>query len=282
MTDTVLQLQSQDQSPIQLKENESLLRNSASYLESYRKNQAAKLKMRLNVLKQAAIKKYGSIDNIKSGQGIEPIESKIDIDIIERLINVETFVIIPVFTNSESSTDKSDVLTHVYTLGMWYYWGLPEIVITFDKSVSDYHDIINILINLIHDELFFKFKDKIVNENNEMLCIDYETISKNIKISLDKFDLSFKLKRICDNAYMDIKAGYMMWFYMYYVDADKDPNGNPKLYPVYQLKISHDDYIDSSKKIINKLKTTIENISDETDLSLSSDDENNDVLDITQ
>lgn len=280
MTDTISTLQDQ----IQTKENESLLRNSVSHLEAYRKKQAEKLKMRLNVLKQAAIKKHGSIDNIKTNEGTEPIESKNDVNIIERLINLETFVTIPVFARNShvynkcdnSSTNKCDVLTHVYTLGMWYYWGLPEIVIRFDKPVIDYHDVANILINLIHDELFFKFKNIIVNESDELIHIDYESVSKNVDIKLDKFDLEFTFKRISGDQYMDVKAGYMMWFYMYYMDAINDSKGNPKMYPVYQLEITQDTYINASKKIINKLKTTIENISNNTDVSLSSEESEND------
>jgi len=78
---------------------------------------------------------------------------------------------------------------------------------------------------------------------------------------------------------MDIKTGYMMWFHMYYMDAVNDSNGQPKLYPVYQLKISQEAYSDAAKKIINKLRTTLETMVDSPDLSdlshSSDDDEKN-------
>src|SRR5579872_3977754 len=125
----------------------TLIRDSMKYLEFYRELQSKKLNIRLNVFKQVTINKYGSLDNIKN-EGGAPIESKKDIEIIEKLIKLQTFLTIPICTNDGKG------ISHFYTLGLWYYWGIPEIIITFEKPLYCDFEFISILTNIIHDELF--------------------------------------------------------------------------------------------------------------------------------
>jgi len=247
---------------------ESILHDSMNYLESYRKIQSAQLALRLKIFKQSAIAKYGSIDNIKN-EGGAPIESKIDIDIIERMINLQTFITIPVY----SSTNKN--VTHCYTLGLWYYWGLPELVITFEKPIHNI-EFINVFTNIIHDELFFMFKNRIVNKSDKIINrIDYHSERESLNIVLDKFDLEFELKRIKQNDYMDIRVSYMMWFHMYYMDAIMDNKKQPKLYPVYRLSINEANYRSACEKIVTILISRAQAL-DTSPSHNSNDNESND------
>lgn len=230
--------------------DESILHNSMNYLEQYRKEQASKLAMRLNIFKQAAISKYGSIDKIKD-EGGSPIESQVDIDIIENLINLQTFVTIPVYAD----TINGKVVTQCYTLGLWYYWGLPELVISFETPINGNIEFINLITNVIHDELFFMFKNKIIKANkstsNDIYRIDYKP--DTINLILSKFDIEFKLKRVHKDDYMSIRAMYMMWFYMYYMDALKNKKNKPKLYPMYKITMNEANYRDVCKKVVDVL-----------------------------
>lgn len=227
--------------------NETILKNSMTYLEQYRKIQAQQLNIRLNVFKQAVISKYGSIDKMQNENG-SPIESQLDIDIIERLIELRTFTTLPVYATTNPNT-----VTHCYTLGLWYYWGLPELVITFETPISDNIEFVNIITNIIHDELFFMFKNKIVKRDitDKINRNDYK--QDTINIVLDKFDLEFKLKKIHQENYLDAKVPYMMWFYMYYMDAIKDKKNEPKLYPMYKLSLNEANYRGVCKKVIDIL-----------------------------
>lgn len=240
----------------------SLLHNSMNDLEQYRKKQASQLNMRLNIFKQTAINKYGSLDKIEN-EGGSPLESSIDIEIIEKMINLRTFVTIPIFKN----TSTGNVVTHCYTLGMWYYWGLPEFMIELDTPINMQTDFINIITNIIYDELFFIFKNEINNTDspNNIKRIDFQ--SEFINIDLDKFDMKFKLKQIKEENYMDTNTPYMMWFYMYYMEAMTDDENKPKLYPFYQLSINDSDFKSICTKIIDILieKSFTETDSDSSD-----------------
>ena len=83
--------------------------------------------------------------------------------------------------------------------------------------------------------------------------VDFFSESKNLKLKLDKFDITFRLHRVSTDQYMEMKAMYMMWFYMYYMDAPRDQNNRPSLYPVYRIEINRTEYADICQKIMNKL-----------------------------
>jgi len=259
--------------------DDTLIRNSMNYLQNYREAQAALLKQRLTVFTNAVIKKYGSLDKLKCDEG-SPIESKNDIDIIDRIVKLQTFIMIPIYNSANG-------ITHFYTLGMWYYWGLPEILITFDKPVfENMYESINIFTNIIHDELFYMFRNRIVNRviknknhtikvSNDIHRIDFCSEPDTLKITLEKFDLEFELKRIEQGRYIDIKAVYMMWFYMYYMDAIKDKKNEPTLYPVYELKINEGNYRTACKQIVDVLMTKVMS----TKTVKTKDDESTDSID---
>jgi hypothetical protein len=230
--------------------NTNLLNNVNKYLLEHRDIQSKKLQMRLNVFTKVAKDQYGAIENIKDISG--PIESARDIDLINTLIRLKTFATIPVFnTNKE--------LTHIYTIGLWYYWGLPEIVLKFDESIkekSEYHNmVLNIVLNIIHDKLFAMYHDKILGLNKNINQINFDSEPSDLNINLDNFDIEFNLKRVESDQYMDIKALYMLWFYTYYMEARMNDNSEPLLYPVYQLTINNAEYSKIFTHIIDKLIT---------------------------
>ena len=73
------------------------------------------------------------------------------------------------------------------------------------------------------------------------------------------------MNQVGTDQYMEMRAMYMMWFYMYYMDAPKDQNNNPSLYPVYIIEIDRTEYTDICKKIMNKLLfSAIDNIKNDT------------------
>lgn len=245
---------------------ENLLNGSNKQLTEYRNIQSKKLQLRLNIFTKAVKDKFGNFENIKERLS-GPVESEKDIELVSRIINLKTFAIIPVFAND---TD----ISHCYTIGMWYYWGLPEIVLNFDKPLTKNIEFINIIVNIIHDKLFMLLQDKINKNETDINRIDYELEDKEIELKIDSFDLQFNLKRV-DDDYMGIKALFLMWFYMYYMDAIVNNNGEPKLYPVYQISIDNDYYDEVCKKIIDKLKNRIVDPDSDSDLStIDEDDEN--------
>lgn len=225
----------------------NLLNNSIQYLIEYRKLQAKKLQMRLSVFTKVVMDKFGSINKIKQ-DGCAPIESQRDIDMINKLISLETFATIPVFTSDGTA------ITHFYTIGLWYYWGIPEIVFKFDTPIRENAEFINVVINIIHDKLFAVYRDRIVsNKRSDINRINFESEPETLVLNLENFGIDFKMNRVDNNQYMDIKAMFMLWFYMYYMDAIVNEKKEPCLYPVYQINIDSAQYSKTCKLIIDKL-----------------------------
>jgi len=249
--------------------NLDLLNNSIDYLKDYRKLQARRLKIRLDIFTKVVIDKFGSIDKVKCN-GCEAIESQRDIDIINKIIELESFITIPVYTSDAKA------ITHFYTIGLWYYWGIPEIVLEFNLPITDNTEFANVILNIIHDKLFSMHREKIIINNTgryvDINRIDFSEEPKKIKLMLDKFDVNFKMIRIDGNQYMDIRAYFMMWFYMYYMNATKNEKDEPQLYPVYKINIDRNEYTQVSKKIMDKLLfSTIEKLRND---KVASDEKN--------
>lgn len=250
-----------------------LLKNSTSHLEDYRTVQASLLRRRLEVFVNSAISKYGSVDNIKQ-DGSSPVESNRDIDMINRLADLKTYVTIPVFTESGRE------ISHIYTIGMWYYWGLPEIVIRFTRplKIDKNSDFAIIIVNIIHDALFDIYRERIVNSEGSMINrLNFRDEKEKITIDLNAFNLNFVMKRVTEDDYIDIKSMFMLWFYMYYMDAETDEKGEPRLYPVYSIDIDSNRYPDICKSVIDTLvNVAIANLSNtnlDDESSISSNDE---------
>lgn len=183
----------------------------------YRNAQALKLK---NLLKTY----IENPDNLSS-DSISPIGSSESIKLINGLIESQNFVIVPV----NSSDDQT--YTHFYTIGLWYFWNIPEIVIKFEKPIQ----IINTqIVNLIYDIIV-----------NKMLEIDYnhKTVThESILIDLDIINSHCEMTLIKEDEYLDIQAIHMMWFYMFYAKAEKNADNQPLLYPVYLINLDQDKY----------------------------------------
>ncbi len=225
----------------------NLLNNSIKYLMEYRKLQAKKLQIRLKIFTKVAIDKFGSVDKIKQDHSA-PIESQRDIDVINKLIGLETFATIPVFT------DDGTAITHFYTIGLWYYWGIPEIVFRFDTPLKENTEFISVIVNIIHDRLFAMYSNRIVTQKPaDINRINFETEPEKIVLELENFGVDFKMTRVDNNQYMDIKAMFMLWFYMYYMDAINNEKDEPCLYPVYQINIDNAEYSKTCKIIFDKL-----------------------------
>jgi hypothetical protein len=230
----------------------SLLNNSMSYLSNYRERQATDLQMRLNLFVKSAVDKYGSIDKIKN-DGCSPIDSQRDIMIIEKLIELKTFVTIPVFVQANENTKT---ISHFYTIGLWYFWGLPEIVITFEQPITQNAEFINIVINVIHDKLYAIYRDKLTphdNDLNSITRLDFLKEPGRIKLRLNNFNIHFIMKRLEPIHYMENNTPFMLWFYMYYMEAQLDTDKQPKLYPVYQIKLNETQFTHVAEKIMDKL-----------------------------
>jgi hypothetical protein len=79
---------------------------------------------------------------------------------------------------------------------------------------------------------------------------------------------------------MDIHAGYMMWFYMYYMEASLDNEGGPDMYPIYKMEMDKIEFTSVCKVIISKLIEDATdgmenlNISDDSELDSDNKSEN--------
>jgi hypothetical protein len=236
-----------------------------AYLSTYRNTKSAQLQERLEIFTKNLIKKYGSIDKIKK-DGWSAIETQNDIDIIEQIIKVKSFVIIPMH--------KNDTITHFYTIGMWYYWSLPEIIIKFDKPVNG-TDVMfksHMIINLIHQKMFDLYKNRIVEKSD--VCntptisrVNYENEAKNLVLDISKFDLKIELERLDNNEYLDTNITHMLWFYTFYMDIGISAKDKmPIMFPVYITETNNKTLSQNCDNITNNiLRDTINNVRDEYD-----------------
>lgn len=201
-------------------------------------DRATELEKRLEIFVKSAIEKHGSIETIKPN--CYPIDSQKDIDIIRKMIELKTFVVFPQYNNN--------TLENYYTVGMWYYWGLPEIIVQSEIDQLD-PNFVNLIINQIHGKLYANYAD---STNLVPIDVDFEKEARTIGIELDQYNVSLDLERIENEQYMDIKCPYMLWFYMYYMNAMKDGD-RLKMYPVYRLKLTKLQFDDINKKILDRL-----------------------------
>jgi hypothetical protein len=202
-------------------------------------DRATELEKRLEIFVKSAIEKHGSIETIQPN--CYPIDSQKDIDIIRKMIELKTFVSFPYYDNS--------TVAHYYTVGMWYYWGLPEIIVQSEIDQLD-PNFVNLIINQIHGKLYAHYADS--DNLDHRIDIDFEKEARTIGIDLNEYGVSLDLERIENEQYMDIKCPYMLWFYMYYMNATMDGD-RLKMYPVYRLKLTKLQSDEMSKKILDRL-----------------------------
>ena len=202
-----------------------------------------------------------------------PITSELDTQVIQRIINLKTFSIIPIF-------DKTNqYITHVYTVGMWYYWGIPEILIKFESNLYKNIGFIQTLINILHDLIFSKLKTHIIS-NETIEWIDFKTRHHKLNINLNNFNSSdtMTLNLVNESEYMEITIAMLMWFYMYFVDALKDVDGEPRLFPLYKLNLTTDVYENISNDVTQAITDKLieqTNQNDFSDESITDDDDTN-------
>ena len=252
-------------------------RNTSSLIE-YRNAQAQELKLRLDIFLKSTISKYNSLDMIKEASFL-PINSEKDVMIINKLIELKTFITIPVYV-----TNKCDTITHFYTIGLWYYWGLPELIIKFNEPVNQNVEIVNIIINIIHDKLFTLYKDRLLSQGpgtipgKKINLIDFNLEPAEYLLDLEKFDVKIKLNKMDDTDIMDFNTLIMLWFYTYYMDGQFDQNNEPKLYPTYTITYTETEYKLVAKKIIDKILDSAMDRMDRMDCMDGMDDSENEQL----
>jgi hypothetical protein len=246
---------------------DTFFKGSRDALETYRLSQSSKLTTRLNIIMQLSESKTNN-DTVTES----PITSDTNTQIIQRIINLKTFSIVPIF-------DKTNqCITHIYTVGMWYYWGMPDILIKFDSHLYKNIGFVQTLINIIHDLIFSQLKSEIVL-NDSINLIDFKNKHRKININLNNFNsseiLTFNL--VNESEYMDVNIAVLMWFNMYFVDAQKDTKGEPILFPLYRLDLTIDKYEKISNDVTNAITDKLIEQSDQNIFSdeLSSDEDDN-------
>jgi hypothetical protein len=226
----------------------------------FRINQSQKLNTRLHNIKEATIAKHGKYD-IKSDD-ILPLQSETDIMLLNKLIDTKDFVIIPVY-------DGNDII-QVYTLGLWYYWGLPELFFIFNEPVKNNNTFIDIFVNIIKTQLYKQYNNNIVVSNKSINRNIFDISPNEIFLNISEYDMKYTLKKMVDMDYLNKNISYMFWFYMYYMDIKTDNNKEPILYPLYKIDIDNYSYIENHINTITRNNITdklVEYCKDESDIS---------------
>ena len=241
-------------------------------LSDFRNTQSKMLDTRLQIIKKATIDKHGSCNDIKSDE-ILPLQSINDIGLLNKIIDTKDFVIIPVFD------DNSDIIK-VYTIGLWYYWGLPEILFDFTEPVKQNQDFVHIFVNIIKQQLYKKYHNHIVIDNKTINreVFKYDTLPTEIELDLKLYNVEYVMEKMIDMDYLNKNITYMFWFYMYYMDNKE----NDVLYPLYKIEVEKANYTQIEKHVYDIMieKTTERmvnlEIDDDSDLtSIESEKEDN-------
>jgi hypothetical protein len=201
-----------------------------------------------------ATEKYSSIDNIPQNKG-EPIENKRDIEIIEKLIKVRNYIVIPVYSKKG--------ITHAYTVGMWYFMGIPDIVINFEEPLDDNHEFIQMIFSIIHDTLSIKLEGLLVNNKTDNISeyIDRLDYTNDIKLKTPKYKTEFELCKVKEDDYFDINCNYIIWFNSYFMRAATNMNDNEiMMYPIYEINFSKQEYNNKCALILDSLESYINDL----------------------
>lgn len=237
-------------------------------MENYRKKKSELLEKKYNMLVNRLIEEHGSIDRVPQ-TGNQALENKTDQMILEKIIFNKTFAILPFMCD--------DTYLHsVYTIGCWYYWRTPEIIIHFKENVELDSELIHVIINTIHTKLYDLEKKKTdVGPNH--------TFEKKLNLTIDNYDITFLLTLVEPDNLIDVHSPYMLWFYTFWDNVQPDANGEAStIYPLYLIEIDRETIDHIKNTIINRwldrfetelgAKDSNDNISD--DFVLSSDDDN--------
>lgn len=222
-------------------------------LSKYKISQSKKLSDKLKTYYEFSIKQFGSLDKIPKDK-FNVIDSDRDVEIVQRLIDLKSFIMLPV-SNSKG-------ITHAYTIGLWYYYGLPDLVIQFEDEIEENSEFIQTIVSIIHDFLFDKFEKVIINEypdNDDDIIIRHD-FTKDINLDLKKFDINLNLTRIDEKHYMNMKCNYAVWFDTFFSKTNEAINDD---YPIYLVKFTKDEYNNFCMKILDSLNKYIDSIREE-------------------
>ena len=93
--------------------------------------------------KELLIEKFEAYKKLynESKDDFEPLRNNDDITFIENLIKTNNFAVVPVY--------KENKITKFYTVGLWYFFNVPELVINLENIVLDNEN--DEYINMIFD-----------------------------------------------------------------------------------------------------------------------------------
>ena len=163
--------------------------------------------------KQFIIRKY----NVSVGK--EPFETDNDHHVIQKIIELKTFVVIPNIENNK--------IVSLYTVGCWYYWNIPELYLYFDEPLQVNIHIVNTIVGTIHNAL--------VNFINN--SID-KTVEKTFDLELPEYQLSLTLEYVPIDNVLEINAPYTLWFNTYWGCVDLENKVDDPQYPTYKIKMN--------------------------------------------
>jgi len=178
------------------------------------------------MIRNGVLKKYGSFDGVPQ-DGNQPLENMTDQVILEKIIQSKTFAVIPVMNDEK-------YMRSIYTIGCWYYWRTPEIVLRFSENINIEPEIIQQIIGSIHSHLYEIYKDD-KDDNDRSITPSFK---KNMEMTIDKYELTMTLNLIEPDNYLDLHSPYMLWFYAFW-DQNKLNNQNEitDIYPVYLIEL---------------------------------------------
>lgn len=169
----------------------------------------------------------------------EPLSNDDEKLFIEKMIETKTYNIVPRY-------NKERQITHFYTVGLWYFYDIPEINMNVEnfKETDENLDIVNIIFNIIH-----KNNDK--KQDNKLL--------------LEKYNVSFDFTKIDVDDYLSINCHFMFWFYMFY-------NYTNKTNDIMSINISENNFNDIKQKIMSYIYDISQDASQDTSQDTSSED----------
>jgi len=223
-------------------------------MENYRTLRSNLLRNKYNIIRNGIMNKYGSFDGVPQ-DGNQPLENHTDQMILEKMINNRTFAVIPVMRDD-------NYIESIYTIGCWYYWRTPEIVLRFNENIKIEPEFIYQIIGSIHSHLYEIYKDDI-----NLLTVP--SFKKSMELTIDKYELTLTLNQIDPDNYLDLHAPYMLWFYAFW-DQGKlnDQQEVTDVYPVYLITIDEQTVIrikniiigDMIDRVVNQSTDNRENI----------------------
>jgi len=203
---------------------------------------------------EKTLKYYTDNSNKYSSDSMSPIGSPDDQMLINKLIESKNFVIIPVNLSNDQT-----MYTHFYTIGLWYFWRIPDIVMKFENPMKNINPE---MVNLIYDIL--------VNRMLECETEIFDQKQEKIRLDLNKINLQCELTIVREDEYFDIQSILLLWFNMFYVRTEVNTENQPIMPPVYLIQFDQNTYNQYEQNIIHRLMQNIKSSDESSDNSSSS------------